>query len=281
MIKIPLILGQFAQDVMPTMEIPSREEPAAGEAITSEASIFSVEGLQQFLETTGKDLALNVVAAIAIFMIGKWIAKFAVRIVDRIAEKSRVDLTLRKFLSNLLYGVMMAFVIIAAINRVGVDTTSLAAIVAAAGLAIGMALQGTLSNFASGVMLVTFKPFAVGDFVEVAGSSGVVDEIQIFNTVLRTTDNIRIIIPNGSIAGGTIRNFSAEQTRRVDLVVGCGYNDDLRAVKQFLEQLVAADDRILPEPAPVVAVNELGDSSVNFVVRPWCAPLTTGKRNGI
>ncbi|MFK7819656.1 MAG: mechanosensitive ion channel family protein [Planctomycetaceae bacterium] len=265
MMNLPLVVAQIGVDLLGGESTPLKDIADQSEA----PSIFSVEGVQTFLETSGKDFLLNVVGAIAIFIIGKWMAKLVLRIVNRIAEKSKVDITLRKFLSNLLYGVMMAFVIIAAINRLGVDTTSLAAIVAAAGLAIGMALQGTLSNFASGVMLVMFKPFAVGDFVELGGSSGVVDEIQIFNTILRTTDNIRIIIPNGAIASDTIRNFSAEATRRVDLVVGCGYNDDLKAVKQFLEQLVASDSRVLSEPAPVVAVNELGDSSVNFVVRPW------------
>jgi small conductance mechanosensitive channel len=265
MMNLPFVLGQFIPEQSPEIEPGIVPPPAPAEA----PGMFSVEGVQHFLETSGKDFLLNIVAAVAIFIIGKWVAKLVLRFVNRIAERSGVDVTLRKFLSNLLYGVMMAFVLIAAINRLGVDTTSLAAIVAAAGLAIGMALQGTLSNFASGVMLVMFKPFAVGDFVDVGGSTGVVDEIQIFNTILRTTDNVRIIIPNGAIAGGTIRNFSAEATRRIDMVVGCGYNDDIRAVKRFLEQLVANDSRILPEPVPVVAVNELGDSSVNFVVRPW------------
>ena len=141
--------------------------------------------------------------------------------------------------------------------------------VAAAGLAISLALQGSLANFAAGVMLILFKPFKVGDFVDAGGSTGVVEEIQLFSTMVRTGDNVLMIIPNAQVTGGTITNYSAKETRRVDLVVGCGYGDDLKAVKQFLEELVAGDDRILEEPEPVVAVSELGDSSVNFVVRPW------------
>ena len=233
------------------------------------ASMLSVDGVRNFLQTNGKDFAINLAAAIAIFIIGKWVAKLVTGMINRITERSGVDVTLRKFLSNLIYGVFMAFVVIASLDRLGVNTTSVAAIIAAAGLAIGMALQGTLSNFASGVMLILFKPIQVGDFVEVAGTEGIIDEIQIFNTVLRSLDNVRIIIPNGSITGGTIQNFSAEGTRRIDMVIGCGYDDDVRAVKEFLEQLIVSDSRVLAEPAPTVAVSELADHSVNFVFRPW------------
>jgi len=161
------------------------------------------------------------------------------------------------------------FVVIAAIDRLGIDTTSFAAILAAAGLAVGLALQGSLSNFASGVMLILFKPFKVGDFVEAGGSAGSIEEIHIFNTIMRTGDNVQIIIPNSTITDGTITNYSAKETRRIDLVVGCGYDDDLKAVKEFLVALLKADERILLDPEPFVAVSELGDSSVNFVVRPW------------
>ena len=184
-------------------------------------------------------------------------------------EKAKLDTTLIKFVSNLAYALMLAFVVVAALGRLGVDTTSFAAIIAAGGLAVGFALQGSLGNFAAGVMLITFKPFKVGDLVEVGGSTGVVEEVQIFNTMLKTADNVTIIVPNGSITGGTITNYSAQATRRIDLVFGCGYGDDLKAVKAYLEEVLAAEERVLKDPAPTVAVAELGDCSVNFVVRPW------------
>jgi small conductance mechanosensitive channel len=166
---------------------------------------------------------------------------------------------------------MLTAVCIAALGCVGVDTTSLSAVLAAAGFAIAMALQSSLGNVASGVLLVFFKPFRVGDMVEVAGVMGRVEEIQIFNTILLAPDNVRIILPNGSITGGAIRNLSAEPQRRIDLVIGCGYNDDLRAVRAFLEDVLSSDSRILQHPPAVVAVAELAESSVNFHVRPWVA----------
>jgi small conductance mechanosensitive channel len=164
---------------------------------------------------------------------------------------------------------LLIVVCIASLGCLGVDTTSASAILAAAGFAVGMALQGSLGNIASGVMLVVFKPFKVGDYVNLGGTGGTVVEIQMFSTVLLTPDNVRIIVPNGNITSGAISNYSAENKRRIDLVVGCGYNDDLKAVRQFLENTVAAESRILTEPQPVVAVAELADSSVNFIVRPW------------
>jgi small conductance mechanosensitive channel len=163
----------------------------------------------------------------------------------------------------------MVFVIIAAINTLGVQTTSFIAVIGAAGLAIGFALQGSLANFASGVMLIIFRPFKAGDFVEAGGTSGAVEAIHIFNTVLKTPDNKKVIIPNSKVTGDNIVNYSAKDTRRVDLVFGIGYEDDIRKAKQTLEQIVASDERVLKDPAPTIAVSELGDSSVNFVVRPW------------
>lgn len=232
-----------------------------GEALLNEA--------YNFLATKGVDFGINLVSAIAIFVIGKWIAGMLTRLVGRVMDRAKIDETLSSFLCNIVRVGLTAFVILAAIDRLGVDTTSFAAILAAAGLAVGFALQGSLSNFAAGVMLILFKPFKAGDFVEAGGSTGVIEEIQIFNTLMRTGDNVQIIVPNGAITGGTITNFSAKENRRVDLVIGCGYSDDLRAVKQYLEELVKSDERILQEPEPVVAVSELADSSVNFVVRPW------------
>jgi len=163
----------------------------------------------------------------------------------------------------------MVFVIIAAIGAVGVQTTSLIAIVGAAGLAVGLALQGSLSNFASGVLIVLFRPYKVGDFVEAAGIAGAVVEVQILTTILKTGDNKQVIVPNSQIMGSIITNYSANDTRRVDLVIGVSYDDDLDKTRKTLEELVAADDRILDDPAVTIAVSALADSSVNFVVRPW------------
>lgn len=217
----------------------------------------------------GMDFLLNLVAALAIFVIGRWITGFLVRIVRAVTRRAKLDEMLVNFAGNLCYGFLMAFVILAALERLGVDTTSFAAVIAAAGLAVGLALQGSLSNFAAGVMLVVFRPFKVGDFVEAGGTKGIVEEINIFHTRMRTPDNIAIIVPNGEITDGVISNYSDKPTRRVDLVVGCGYDDDLRAVKRFLVELVTQDERILADPAPEVRVSELADSSVNLVVRPW------------
>lgn len=220
-----------------------------------------------------QELALRhggkVIAAVIVFFVGRMVARTASAMLVRASKKARIDQTLMGFIGNVAYVLMLCVVCIAALSCLGVDTTSLTAVLAAAGFAIGMALQGTLGNFASGALLVFFKPFRVGDMIDVAGVSGHVVEIQIFNTILRTPDNVRIIVPNLTLTGATIRNLSVEPHRRIDLVIGTSYHDDLRAVRQFLEEVVKSDDRILAEPAAVVAVSELGDSSVNFVVRPW------------
>ena len=235
----------------------------AGEAVTLWNQLVG------FVTERGFALSMNILAAVAIFIVGRWVAKLLRAVSVRLMARANVDETLSKFLANIIYSLLLTFVVVAAVDRLGVNTTSLAAVLAAAGLAVGFALQSSLANFASGVMLILFKPFKVGDFVEAGGSKGVVEEIHIFSTIMRTGDNVQIIVPNGQITGGTITNFSAKATRRIDLVVGCGYGDDLKAVRDFLESLVAGDDRILKDPEPVVAVNELADSSVNFVVRPW------------
>ncbi len=211
----------------------------------------------------------KVISAIVVFVVGRIVARMASSMLVRAAKKARVDQTLMGFFGNLSYVLMLCMVCIAALSCLGVDTTSLTAVLAAAGFAVGMALQGTLGNFASGTLLIFFKPFRVGDMIDFGGESGNVVEIQIFNTILRTPDNVRIIVPNSTLTGATIRNLSAEPQRRIDLVIGTSYHDDLRAVRRFLEEIVQSDERILAEPAPVVAVSELGDSSVNFIVRPW------------
>ncbi len=223
----------------------------------------------EFLSTRGVDFALNLLAAIAVFVIGRWVARMLTNLARKLLKAAKVEETLVGFLCNLLHAALVVFVVIAALGNLGVETTSFAAILAAAGLAIGFALQGSLSNFASGVMISLFRPFKVGDLVEVAGSMGIVKEIAIFNTTLTTLDNVKIIIPNGSITGGTITNYSAMPTRRVDMMFGCSYGDDILKAKRVLEDIVNNDPRILKDPAPQVAVAELGDSSINFHVRPW------------
>jgi small conductance mechanosensitive channel len=221
------------------------------------------------VKTTGVDLGINVIAAIVIFFVGKWVVNLIVNGLMKGMQKGDLDTTLRRFVANLARMLLMLFVIIAAINQLGVQTASLIALLGAAGLAVGLALQGSLSNFAAGVLIVLFRPYKVGDWIEGGGVSGAVEEVQILTTVLKTGDNKRVIIPNSQIMGSTITNYSANDTRRVDLVVGVSYSDDLDKVRKELEGLVAADERILDDPAVTIAVSELADSSVNFVVRPW------------
>ena len=221
------------------------------------------------VKTTGAEFGINLVIAIIIFYVGKWIVNLVVSGMLKAMKKGELDKTLRRFIANLTRMLLMLFVIIAAINQLGVQTASLIALVGAAGLAVGLALQGSLANFASGVLIVLFRPYKVGDFIEGAGIAGVVEEVQILTTVLRTGDNKQVIVPNSQIMGATITNYSANDTRRVDLVIGVSYDDDLDQVRRELLSLVAADDRILDDPPVTIAVSELADSSVNFVVRPW------------
>jgi small conductance mechanosensitive channel len=221
------------------------------------------------LKTTGIEFAINLVTAIAIFYFGRMVVGLLMRGLKKMMQAQDVDVTLQTFVGNLVRMVLLIFVIIAAISALGIQTTSFIAIIGAAGLAIGLALQGSLSNFASGVLIVLFRPYKVGDFVEAAGISGVVEEVQILTTVLKTGDNKKVIVPNGQIMDSVITNYSANDQRRVDMIVGVSYDDDLDKVRSTLEQLVAADDRILDDPACTIAVSALADSSVNFVVRPW------------
>ena len=212
---------------------------------------------------------LRVVGSIAILIIGRIVISFVLKIIRRLMRKSNLDAALAKFILSLVKIGLMTILIIAALDNLGVETTSFVAILGAAGLAVGFALQGSLANFASGIIIIFFRPFKAGDYVEAGGTAGSIEEISIFNTVMKTPDNKRVIVPNSAITGGNIINYSAMETRRVDLVFGIGYDDDIRLAKETLEQILAADERILKEPAPVVAVKELGDSSVNFAVRPW------------
>lgn len=210
-----------------------------------------------------------ILLAILIFYIGRFIVGRVVRVIQRIMLGRGTDETLVNFVCSIVRWLGLLFVVIAALSQLGVDTTSLVALIGAAGLAIGLALQSSLANFAAGVMLIVFKPFKKGDFVEAGGAMGTVDAISIFTTVMTTPDNKEIIVPNGAIIGGNITNFSARPTRRVDMVFGVSYSDDLRKARQLLEEIIAADSRILAEPEAVITVGELADSSVNFLVRPW------------
>ncbi|NOQ89764.1 MAG: mechanosensitive ion channel, partial [Gammaproteobacteria bacterium] len=226
--------------------------------------------VQQLIETYVLPWGINIVMAVAIFILGKFAVKMIVKFARKIMSKAKVDNILINFIGSIINTILLLFVVIAALDQLGVETTSLIALIGAAGLAVGLALQGTLQNLASGVMLIIFRPFNDGDFVEAAGVSGVVEEIGIFTTTMRSGDNREIIIPNGEIFGGTITNYSKRATRRVDMVFGIGYDDDIKKAKEIISRILDEDERVLKDPAPLVAVAELADSSVNFNVRPCC-----------
>jgi small conductance mechanosensitive channel len=213
--------------------------------------------------------ATNVAIAIVIYIIGSWIATKIVGLLGKAMSMRKVDEALQHFLCGIVGAILKLVIIIAAIDALGVPTTSLFAVLGAAGLAVGLALKDSLSNFAAGVMLILFKPFTIGHFVEAGGVAGVVEKITVFNTIFRSGDNKEIIVPNAQIYGGTIVNVSAKPTRRVDMVFGIGYGDDMKKARQIMLDVINADERVLKDPAVVIAVNELADSSVNFVVRPW------------
>ena len=212
---------------------------------------------------------LKVIAAIVILFIGKWLSGVLSRAVGKAMSRAKADQVLVKFVVNLSHAALLAFVVLAALAQLGIQTTSLIAVLGAAGLAIGLALQASLSNFAAGVMLIIFRPFKVGDYIEAAGTAGTVEEIMIFSTKLKSPDNKQLYVPNGSIIAGTIVNYSAKDQRRVDLVFGCGYGDDIKKAKALLEEIVTGNALVLDDPAPTIGVLELGDNSVNFAVRPW------------
>ncbi len=221
------------------------------------------------LQTTGVEFVKNLVVALIIFYAGRWVVGLIVRGIAAVMQKSNIDKTLETFICNLVRISLFLIVVIAAVNQLGIQTTSLIAVLGAAGLAVGLALQGSLSNFASGVLIVLFRPYKVGDFIEGAGVSGSVQDVQILTTVLTTGDNKRVIVPNSQIMGSIITNYSSNDQRRIDLVIGVSYDDDIDKVRDELNTLVASDGRILDDPACLIAVSELADSSVDFVVRPW------------
>jgi len=213
--------------------------------------------------------AINIFFALVIFIVGRWVIRILIKLLRKALGRAKMDDILINFVASMASALLLLFIIIAALNQLGVNTTSLIALLGAAGLAIGLALQNSLQNFASGVMLIIFRPFKTGDFVEAGGTSGVVEHISIFTTIMRTGDNREVIVPNGAIYNGTITNYSARETRRIDMVFGIGYDDDIKKAKEILQQLLDADERVLKDPAPLIAVGELADSSVNFNVRPW------------
>lgn len=225
--------------------------------------------IQQLVDQYAIPWGINILMAAAIFVIGRWIGRALLNISDKMMMKAGMDPMLVRFVHSILNALLLLLIIIASIDQLGVNTTSFIALIGAAGLAVGLALQGSLQNFAAGVLLIIFRPFRVGHFVEVAGTAGVIEEIGIFSTCMKTGDNREIIVPNGAIYGGIITNYSARDTRRIDMVFGIGYNDDIRKAKQIMKGILEADERIHKEPEPLIAVAELAESSVNFNVRPW------------
>ncbi len=223
--------------------------------------------LQSLVVTWG----LKVLGALVVFFVGRVVAGSLRKGMARVTERTAMDATLEKFVSSLVYYLVLVVAGVAALGMIGIQMASVLTILGAAGLAVGLAMQGTLSNVASGVMLLIFRPFKVGDFVDAGGTKGTVESIGLFTTTLNTPDNVHIILPNSGIYGGTIQNYSHHPIRRNDLLVGISYDDDIGKAIQTIRKVLEGDDRILEDPAPVVAVSELGDSSVNLVVRPWCA----------
>lgn len=213
--------------------------------------------------------SIKIVTALLIFIIGRWLAKLLVKMSRKVMQKSNIDQMLIDFIANILYALLLIVVVLAALDQLGVKTTSALAILGAAGLAIGLSLQNSLSNFAAGVMLIIFRPFKKGDYVEAAGTAGIVESITVFTTLMRTGDNREVTVPNGQIYSGTITNYSARDTRRLDMTFSIGYEDDIKLAKSLIEKTLSEESRILPEPAPIIWVSELGASSVDLAVRPW------------
>jgi small conductance mechanosensitive channel len=227
---------------------------------------------RDFLTTNGIQMSINIILAALIFYIGRWFARILTGLMEKGFHTAHFDPTLGKFISNVAYFALLIFVVVAALGRLGVPTASFVAAVGAAGLAVGLALQGSLSNFAAGVLLIIFKPFRVSDYVEIAGIGGTVQEIQIFNTVLNSPDNVRIIVPNAQVTSANIKNYTANDKRRLDMIIGISYGDDIAKARQVITSVLLGDSRVMCDPVPTVAVLGLGDSSVNIAVRPWVKP---------
>ena len=231
---------------------------------------FNLNGnLWNQLSELMSSFGISLFIALFILLIGRQVVKILIKVISSALERSNTEDTVRIFVTNLLNTLLMIVVFIAAINQLGIQTTSIIAVLGAAGLAIGLALQGSLSNFAAGILIVIYRPYKVGDYIQADNHLGTVDDIQIFSTVLKTPDNKLVIVPNGSIMNGSIVNFSNQDKRRVDIIASCSYEDDIDKVKSVLADILSKDDRILSEPMPRIAVSELADSSVNLIVRPW------------
>jgi small conductance mechanosensitive channel len=225
--------------------------------------------MQEWVSTHGVAYAVRVLGAVVILILGRWAALGLSRLTRRLLEKRKLDPTIAAFVSNLVFFALLTFVGVAAIQNLGIPTASLVAVIGAAGLAIGLALQGSLSNFAASFLLILFRHFKKGDFIEGAGTAGIVEEIQVFATVLKTPDNKKVIIPNAKLTNDNIINYSALETRRVDFKFGVAYSSDIPQVKKILERVISEEPRVLKDPAPTIAVLELADSSVNLAVRVW------------
>lgn len=213
--------------------------------------------------------SIKILIALVIFLVGQLVAKMIARILGRVLSHTKLDKILVAFIQSLVNALLLVFVIVAALDQLGVNTNSVIAVLGAAGLAIGLALQGSLQNFAAGFMLLIFRPFKGGDYVEAAGTAGIIEKIGIFSTTLHTGDNKEVIIPNGAIYSGNIVNYSKRPTRRIDMVFSIGYEDDIRTARDIIAAILKEEPRIMPEPAPLIAVGELAVNSVNFFVRPW------------
>lgn len=238
-----------------------------------ETPVVEAPGLIERVQTMGLEFGVKVIGALAILIIGMWVVKLMTKILVKVMHKHEVDQTLIGFVSGLTHVALKIFVLIAALGALDVPIASFVAVLGAAGLAVGLALQGSLSNFAAGVLMIIFKPFAVGDYVEAGGASGSVREIGILTTILDTLDNKREIVPNANVMSNKITNYTANNTRRVDLVAGISYGDDIDKARSAIEEVIASIPEILKTPAPDILVSEMADSSVNFVVRPWCKPV--------
>jgi len=260
-----LVVILFGTNLLYAAEANTPTESAEGTELGIGAAQEVLTKIYAYLAEYG----LKIVAALVILIIGRWIAALAAKLVSKALIRAKMDETLVRFLGHLTKIAILVFVVIAALAKLGVYAASFVAVLGAAGLAIGLALQGSLANFASGVLLLIFKPIRVGDFVEAGGAKGSVSEIGIFTTVLNSPDNVRIIVPNAQVTSSNISNYTINGTRRIDMVFGVSYEDDLKKAKEVIEKILADEGRILPDPAPLVAVSELADSSVNFVVRPW------------
>lgn len=240
------------------------------EIVMQGESTFDVDKITAAVGEIVSTWGLRVVGALVVLVIGFIVCKMIRASVRRALQRTKLDATLIPFISAMVYYLLLTFVILAVLSLFGIQTTSFIAVLGAAGLAVGLALQGTLSNFASGVMLLVFRPFQVGDYVEAGGTAGSVKEIGVFSTTLGSPDNVKIVVPNSAVYGSIVKNYSANETRRNDMVFGIAYTDDIGKAIEVISRVLGSDERVLKDPEAVIAVGELADSSVNILVRPWC-----------